>query len=72
MNADLPTDEQLMEAIRDLWETADPPPADLADGVLAALAAADLELEYEGPTCASTSGSPGSRTAPVSTAGWSR
>ena len=38
---------QLMEAIRDLWEMADPPPPDLADGVLAALAAADLELEYE-------------------------
>ena len=47
MNAQTPTDEQLMEAIRDLWETADPPPPDLADGVLAALAAADLELEYE-------------------------
>ena len=58
MNADLPTDEQLMEAIRDLWETADPPPADLADGVLAALAAADLELEYELLSLIETSGLP--------------
>lgn len=47
MNAETPTDDQLMEAIRDLWQTADPPPPDLADGVLAALAAADLEFEYE-------------------------
>ena len=47
-----------MEAIRDLWQTADPPPSDLADGVLAALAAADLELEYELMTLIETSGLP--------------
>ncbi len=47
MNAETPTDEQLMAAIRELWEAADPPPPDLADGVLAALEAADLEFEYE-------------------------
>ena len=58
MNAEMPTDAQLMDAIRDLWETADPPPPDLADGVLAALAAADLELEYELMTLIETSGLP--------------
>ena len=58
MNAEMPTDEQLMEAIRDLWETADPPPTDLADGVLAALAADDLELEYELMTLIEASGLP--------------
>jgi hypothetical protein len=58
MNAETPTDAQLMEAIRDLWEAADPPPPDLADGVLAALAAADLELEYELMTLIEASGLP--------------
>lgn len=58
MNAEMPTDEQLMESIRDLWETADPPPPDLADGVLAALAADDLELEYELMTLIDASGLP--------------
>ncbi|MET1058741.1 MAG: hypothetical protein ABWX84_04060 [Nocardioides sp.] len=58
MNAETPTDAQLMEAIRDLWEVADPPPPDLADGVLAALAAADLELEYELMTLIEASGVP--------------
>ncbi len=58
MNAEMPTDAQLMEAIRDLWEAADPPPPDLADGVLAALAAADLELEYELMTLIEASGLP--------------
>ena len=56
MNAETPTDAQLMDAIRDLWEAADPPPPDLADGVLAALAAADLELEYELMTLVETNG----------------
>ena len=58
MNAETPTDAQLMDAIRDLWEAADPPPPDLADGVLAALAAADLELEYELMTLIETNGLP--------------
>src|SRR5690349_25087965 len=43
---DLP-DEALMLEIRRLWETLDPPPGDLADGVLATLAAIDLEFEFE-------------------------
>ena len=88
-----------------LWQQVDPPPDDLADGVLARIAAEDLEfdlltlVESDGalagvrsaavaeedatrsapgrwstsaPTSASTSGSPGSRTAPGSTAGWCR
>ena len=58
MNAETPTDAQLMEAIHDLWEAADPPPPDLADGVLAALAVADLELEYELMTLIEASGLP--------------
>lgn len=44
---DLPGDDQLMLEIRRLWETLDPPPGDLADGVLATLAAIDLEFEFE-------------------------
>jgi hypothetical protein len=53
-----PTDAELMASIRGLWETLDPPPADLADGVLAALAATDLELEYELLTLVERTGLP--------------
>jgi len=42
-----PDDTQLLLDIGKLWQTLDPPPADLADGVLATLAAADLEFEFE-------------------------
>jgi hypothetical protein len=41
------SDDALMLEIRRLWETLDPPPGDLADGVLATLAAIDLEFEFE-------------------------
>ena len=44
---DNPADDLLMFEIRRLWETLDPPPGDLADGVLATLAAIDLEFEFE-------------------------
>ena len=40
-----PTDEQLLAAVARLWEAADPPPVDLASGVLARLAAEDLDVE---------------------------
>lgn len=40
-------DDVLMSEIRRLWEILDPPPGDLADGVLATLAAIDLEFEFE-------------------------
>jgi hypothetical protein len=40
-----PDDATLLTAIARVWELADPPPADLADGVLAAIAAEDLEYE---------------------------
>ena len=40
-------DDALMLEIRRLWEILDPPPGDLADGVLATLAAIDLEFEFE-------------------------
>lgn len=46
MNA-IPTDDELLEAVRELFDRVDPPPADLADGVLARLGVEDLELEYE-------------------------
>ena len=39
-----PGDDLLLLEIRRLWETLDPPPGDLADGVLATLAAIDLEF----------------------------
>jgi hypothetical protein len=40
-----PDDATLLTAIARVWQQADPPPADLADGVLAAIAAEDLEIE---------------------------
>jgi len=40
-----PSDEELLASVAELWELADPPPADLADGVLARLAVEDLEHE---------------------------
>ena len=40
-----PDDGTLLEAVSRLWQQADPPPGDLADGVLARLAAEDLEFE---------------------------
>ena len=39
------SDDDLLDAVARLWERLDPPPADLADGVLARLAAQDLEYE---------------------------
>ena len=39
------SDADLLAAVKRMWEHADPPPADLADGVLARLAAEDLEFE---------------------------
>jgi hypothetical protein len=38
-------DADLLAATARLWEQLDPPPADLADGVLARIAAEDLEFE---------------------------
>jgi hypothetical protein len=40
-----PDDLELLAATARVWDLMDPPPADLADGVLARLAAEDLELE---------------------------
>jgi hypothetical protein len=40
-----PDDATLLTAVARVWQQADPPPADLADGVLAAIAAEDLEFE---------------------------
>jgi len=39
------SDDELLDAVAKLWERLDPPPADLADGVLARLAVQDLEYE---------------------------
>ena len=39
------SDDELLDAVAKLWERLDPPPDDLADGVLARLAAQDLEYE---------------------------
>ena len=41
------SDEDLLEAIASLYDSIDPAPDDLADGVLARLAVEDLEREYE-------------------------
>jgi hypothetical protein len=40
-----PSDAALLAAVARLWEQVDPPPADLADGALARIAAEDLEFE---------------------------
>ncbi len=42
---EVPDDATLLAAVARLWAQVDPPPADLVDGVLARLAAEDLELE---------------------------
>ena len=39
------SDDELLEDVAKLWQQLDPPPDDLADGVLARLAAQDLEYE---------------------------
>jgi len=39
------SDDALLDAVARLWQKIDPPPEDLADGVLARLAAQDLEYE---------------------------
>ena len=38
-------DDELLDAVARTWAKVDPPPEDLADGVLARLAAQDLEYE---------------------------
>lgn len=40
-----PDDTTLLTAIARVWQQVDPPPDDLVDGVLAAIAAEDLEFE---------------------------
>jgi hypothetical protein len=40
-----PDDTTLLTAIAEVWQQLDPPPVDLVDGVLAAIAAEDLEFE---------------------------
>ena len=40
-----PGDAALLAAVGRLWQLVDPPPVDLADGVLARLAAEDLDFE---------------------------
>lgn len=40
-----PDDATLLAAVGRLWQTVDPPPGDLADGVLARIAVEDLEFE---------------------------
>jgi hypothetical protein len=41
------TDDELLQAVADLYAVLDPAPPDLAVGVLARLAVQDLETEYE-------------------------
>lgn len=40
-------DDFLIDALRDMWRKADPPPADLTAKMIAQVAAADLDLEWE-------------------------
>jgi hypothetical protein len=39
------SDDELLDQVARMWEKLDPPPADLADGVLARLAVQDLDYE---------------------------
>ncbi len=39
------SDDDILDAVAELWETLDPPPDDLAEGVLARLDANDLDAE---------------------------
>lgn len=39
------SDDELLDSVARMWEKLDPPPDDLADGVLARLAAEDLDYE---------------------------
>jgi hypothetical protein len=39
------SDDELLNAVARMWQKLDPPPEDLADGVLARLAAEDLDYE---------------------------
>jgi hypothetical protein len=41
------SDDEILQSVADLFSALDPAPADLADGVLAALAVQDLETEFE-------------------------
>lgn len=65
MNTPIPSDEQLLRAVRDLYDHVDPPPADLADGVLARIGVEDLELEYELLSLVDTSGLAGAVRGPT-------
>lgn len=40
------TDEQLLSALRTMWRTVDPEPADLIERMVAAVAADDISREY--------------------------
>ena len=40
-----PADTELLDAIAELWDTLDPPPEDLAEGVLARIETNDLDAE---------------------------
>lgn len=42
---EIPSDAALLTAVGRVWHLVDPPPVDLADGVLAAIAAEDLEFD---------------------------
>lgn len=43
----VPSDEEILAAVRDLYAVVDPPPVDLADGVLARLQMEEVDLDYE-------------------------
>jgi hypothetical protein len=42
-----PNDAALLEELRDMWMTYDPPPPDLIPTMIAVVAAADLDTEWE-------------------------
>lgn len=65
MNTPIPSDEQLLRAVRELYDHVDPPPADLAEGVLARIGVQHLELEYELLSLVDTSGLAGAVRGPT-------
>jgi hypothetical protein len=62
---DATDDIALLEAVARAWQQADPPPADLADGVLARIAADGVDLEFELLTLVETDALAGTRSAAV-------
>jgi hypothetical protein len=75
MNDGISADDALLDSVAAMWQRVDPPPADLADGVIARLASQDLEYELltlvEGDEALAGVRSAATMRAPDETGAWS-